>query len=62
MHGFSINVNTNLSYYDNIIPCGIFEYGITSINSLTNKKIDMLSFANEINRILYQKLTNKAES
>ena len=59
MHGFSINVNTNLSYYDNIIPCGIFEYGITSINALTSKKVDMLSFANEINRVLYKKLKSK---
>jgi len=62
MHGFSVNVNTNLSYYDNIIPCGIFEYGVTSINALTNKKIDMLRFANKIDAALYQKLTNKVES
>ena len=31
MHGFSINVNTDLAYYNGIIPCGIFNYGVTSM-------------------------------
>lgn len=31
MHGFALNVNTDLSYYDNIIPCGIKDKGITSM-------------------------------
>ena len=31
MHGFSINVNTDLSYYNGIIPCGIFDRGVTSM-------------------------------
>ena len=34
MHGFALNVNPNLSYFDKIIPCGIFEYGITSMHEL----------------------------
>ena len=34
MHGFSINVNTDLSYYDGIIPCGIFDLGVTSMEEL----------------------------
>lgn len=34
MHGFSINVNTDLSYYDGIIPCGIFDHGVTSMEEL----------------------------
>ena len=34
MHGFSINVNTDLSYYNGIIPCGIFDRGVTSIEEL----------------------------
>ena len=29
MHGFALNVNTDLSYFDCIIPCGIFECGVT---------------------------------
>ena len=34
MHGFSINVNTDLTFYDGIIPCGIFDHGITSMEQL----------------------------
>ena len=32
MHGFALNVDTDLRYYDYIIPCGIRGKGITSIN------------------------------
>ncbi len=31
MHGFAFNVNTNLSYFDNIIPCGIVDKQVTSM-------------------------------
>ena len=34
MHGFSINVNTDLSFYNGIIPCGIFDRGVTSMEEL----------------------------
>lgn len=37
MHGFALNVNTDLSFFDRIIPCGIFEKGVTSMqNQLTS--------------------------
>ncbi|KAF2519547.1 lipoyl(octanoyl) transferase LipB [Flavobacterium salilacus subsp. salilacus] len=32
MHGFAFNVNANLGYFDNIIPCGIKDKGVTSLN------------------------------
>ncbi|WP_167596155.1 MULTISPECIES: lipoyl(octanoyl) transferase LipB [Leeuwenhoekiella] len=32
MHGFAFNVNANLGYFDNIIPCGIKEKAVTSLN------------------------------
>lgn len=32
MHGFALNVNANLGYFDNIIPCGIRGKGVTSLN------------------------------
>ncbi len=31
MHGFSLNVNTNLSFFDNIVPCGIDDKAVTSM-------------------------------
>ena len=31
MHGFALNVSPDLTYYSGIIPCGIFEYGVTSM-------------------------------
>lgn len=34
MHGFAINVNNDLKLFDNIVPCGIKEYGVCSIKSL----------------------------
>ncbi|MDM1396369.1 lipoyl(octanoyl) transferase LipB [Myroides odoratimimus] len=32
MHGFALNVNSDLGYFDNIIPCGIRGKGVTSLN------------------------------
>ena len=34
MHGFALNVNPDLSFYDGIIPCGIFDHGVTSMEKL----------------------------
>ena len=31
MHGFALNVNTDLSYFDYIVPCGIRGKGVTSL-------------------------------
>ena len=41
MHGFALNVNTDLSYFERIIPCGIFHKGVTSIQALTGNEITM---------------------
>ena len=32
MHGFALNINVDLSYFDNIIPCGITNNSVTSLN------------------------------
>ena len=34
MHGFALNINPDLSFYDGIIPCGIFDHGVTSMEQL----------------------------
>jgi lipoyl(octanoyl) transferase len=40
MHGFALNVNADLGYFDNIIPCGIKGKAVTSMHAELNKQID----------------------
>ena len=43
MHGFSLNINPDLKYYQGIIPCGIKDYGVTSMADLLGNDVpDML--------------------
>lgn len=39
MHGFALNVNTNLGYFDHIIPCGIRGKAVTSMEAELNRKV-----------------------
>ncbi|QRM89424.1 lipoyl(octanoyl) transferase LipB [Lacinutrix sp. WUR7] len=42
MHGFALNVNANLGYFDNMIPCGIRGKAVTSLNvELGKKEVDI---------------------
>mgnify|MGYP001266961489 FL=1 len=41
MHGLALNVNTDLSYFNGIVPCGISEKGVTSISNELNKTIEL---------------------
>ena len=42
MHGFALNVNANLGYFDNMIPCGIRGKAVTSLNvELAQKEVAM---------------------
>ena len=42
-HGFSININNDLSKYQNIIPCGILDRGVTNLKSINNQNYNKLS-------------------
>ena len=44
MHGFALNVNPDLKFYDGIIPCGIFDHGVTSMEELLGEtqQIDLV--------------------
>ena len=41
MHGFALNVNTNLGYFDHIIPCGIKGEAVTSLEAELNRKVPL---------------------
>ena len=41
MHGFALNVNTDLDYFDKIVPCGISDKAVTSLQKEVGKAIDI---------------------
>jgi lipoyl(octanoyl) transferase len=41
MHGFAFNINTDLSYFENIIPCGIVGKNVTSLEQEIGRKVDI---------------------
>jgi lipoate-protein ligase B len=41
MHGFALNVNTNLDYFKHINPCGFIDKGVTSISKEIGKSVEM---------------------
>ena len=40
MHGFAFNINTDLSYFNHIVPCGIDDKAVTSLEKELNRKVD----------------------
>ena len=39
MHGFALNVNTDLTYFEHIVPCGIKGKGVTSLKAELGEEI-----------------------
>ena len=48
MHGFAFNVNTDLSYFSHINPCGFTEKGVTTLEKELGKKLDISEVTKKI--------------
>jgi len=46
MHGLALNVNTDLSYFNNIVPCGITDKAVTSMQKELNSSLDFEAVKN----------------
>ncbi|MBX9852892.1 MAG: lipoyl(octanoyl) transferase LipB, partial [Cytophagaceae bacterium] len=53
MHGLALNVSTDLSYFKNIVPCGIVDKEVTSMDKELNKPVEI----SEVENILLKKIS-----
>jgi lipoyl(octanoyl) transferase len=54
MHGFAFNINTNLSYFNHIIPCGISDKTVTSLSFELQKEVEL----HDVKEIVKQHLSS----
>lgn len=52
MHGIGFNINTDLNYFSHIVPCGIVDKGVASLEGELGRKVDM----DEVRDIIKQKM------
>lgn len=57
MHGFALNVNTDLEYYKHIIPCGIDDKAVTSMKDELGNEVDEA----EVKNLLKQSIARELE-
>jgi lipoyl(octanoyl) transferase len=55
MHGFALNVNTNLAYFNYINPCGFTDKGVTSMEKEIGRKPDMA----QVKQVMKQKIAEQ---
>ena len=55
-HGFAININNDLTKYENIIPCGISDKSVTNLKKINDQNYDSLS------EVIVNNFTNNLES
>ncbi len=54
MHGFALNINTDVAYYNNIIPCGIAENdkSVTSLQLELGREVDLSLVKNQVKKCI----------
>jgi lipoyl(octanoyl) transferase len=50
MHGFAFNINTNLDYFKNIVPCGIDDKQVTSLQKELGHEVDFEEAKNKLKK------------
>lgn len=62
MHGFALNVNTDLDYFSGIIPCGIADKPVTSMAALLGATLDMQAVTASVTRAFAETFARDLES
>ena len=57
MHGFALNVNPDLSFFEKIVPCGIADAAVTSIARELSREIEIYEVSPIVERHIYEALT-----
>lgn len=58
MHGFAFNVNTDLTYFNHINPCGFIDKGVTSMQKELGKEIDFDEVKSKLKEKLFELIEN----
>ncbi len=56
MHGFALNVSSDLSYFSHIVPCGMPDLNVASVESLTSQRVPVLDVGEKAARRLAEVL------
>ncbi len=59
MHGFALNINTDLSYFSLINPCGFIDKGVTSMEKELGYKVDMEEVKDKMRRLFEEIFVGK---
>ena len=62
MHGFAFNVNTDLNYFKNIVPCGIDDKDVTSMKRELNSEVDLAAVKQSLLRHIINLFEMKLQS